>query len=502
MKNNLFSTTQSYTFLSTLLLIAACVLRFHDLSGASIWLDEAIAAINSQGTLAQTISNTQHRNSSPALYPVLLYLVQKIDVSATAVRLPSAIGSALAILVILSLPRVGIGKRTAFLAAALMTFSASQIEFAQEVREYSISVLFASIMLYTLVLHLRHEQKKIAFYTTMLLAPLVQYGLVLFAAAILLTLALVQLHRRNWKAAISRVFIPGILLGAGGVFSLWLTLRFQWSASTSAFYLEAGYYTGKFGDVQGILHFLAQNTRDFLQYIVPGSWVVGLAIPALGLFAYRCIKGTACHNLIPQLALIAVTMVGITSVAHIYPYGSIRQDLFLAPVVSLAFSTAYVSVSDGLPRGEQIIWAGMVFLLILASGILDIRDSMPYREKENIKRVMSELSYQSSPADQVYIFHGARKALKFYNIDGQNFVYGDKHHDQPDEYIKEYDVLVKPQTKRVWLVFSHANFGIKQHIIDKLATRWEIENKVNATGASLYLAVRRQAGLPSIDEVE
>ena len=362
MKNYLFSSEKSYILLSALLLAAACILRLYNLSGTSIWLDEAIAAINSQGTFAQTVSNTQHYNSSPILHPLLLYLIQKVDTSATAVRLPSAIGSVLTILVILSLPRIGVDKRIAFLAAVLLTFSASQIEYAQEVREYSISALYAAIILYTLLFHLQYEHRKIAFYSTMFFAPLVQYGLVLFAVSALLILALERLHRYNWKVAIADSLVPGILLGMGGLLSLWLTLRHQWDTTSSAWYLEERYYTGSIGDVPAILRFLARNTLDFLYFILPGSGVVALAIPAFGLVAYRCYNGLKCNAPLLLLALVAISIVSLASVAHIYPYGSVHQDLFLAPVVALLFSTAYVAISESLSTVENKIWIVMVFL--------------------------------------------------------------------------------------------------------------------------------------------
>lgn len=496
MNSDIFGSTRFYVVIATLLLIVAGLLRTHNLSETSLWLDEARAANNSRGGFIETITKTQHKNSSPVIYPMLLYLVQKIDSSSTAVRLPSAIASMLAILVILSLPRVGVDKRVAFLAASLLAFSASQIEYAQEVREYSVSVLFAAIMLYATVAHMRNDTCRVAFYAVMLLAPLVQYGLVLFAGAILLTLALQELHRHNWSSAVSKTYIPAIFLGIGGLFSLWLTLRYQWGLSTTAFYLDEYNYSKGLGDPGAIFRFLTRNTQHFLQYILPGNGTVALGIPALGLVVYRCVRGLACHSPLPQLAMVAVFVVILTSIAHVYPFGPIRQDLFLAPVVSLAFSIAYVSVSDGLGIIEKYIWAGMVFLLVLASGLADIRSSNPYREVENIKAVIAELDAQVLPTDQVYIYRGAKDALNFYHITGQNYVYNDTT--KLSEYQGEFDSLIDSRTRRVWLVFSHAIKDREQRILDSVSRQWDIEPRLHARGASLYLAIRREDTSSSI----
>lgn len=490
MKKDILGTKQFYVLLSALLLVVAGLLRFHDLSETSLWFDEARAANNSRGTFQQTIINTQHRNSSPVIYPIILHLVQKIDSSSTTVRLPSAVASVLAILVILSLPRAGIDKRVAFLAAALLTFSASQIEYAQEVREYSISVLFAAIMLYTMISYLRQNTNKPALYLTMFLAPLLQYGLVLFSVAVLSIMVLVERNRQNRRSSVSCYYLPAALLGIGGLLSIGLTLRYQWHRSTSAAYLEAFYYSGGYGNLRELVSFIAGNARRFLEYIMPGSHSVALGVPALGLIAYRCYRGKACHAPIPQLAVIAISVVILASIAHIYPFGPIRQDLFLAPVISLVFSIAYVSVADGLGRTEHNIWMSMVFLLILASGLADIRSGNPYREREDIKRVLAGLNDNLSPADQVYIHRTARHALEFYNISGKNYVYGDARYTMPDDFLTEFNALIDQQTRRVWLVFSHTRGDKEQPLIEKLGDEWEVDNRVHAVGANLYLALR------------
>ena len=116
-----------YAILSISLLLGAALLRFHDLPQRSLWADEAVAALNSQGSIGETIDNTRDRNTSPIVFPLILHAVQKVDRGAGAVRLPSAVFSLLAIMVILAMPRVGVDRRVAFIAATVLTLSASQI---------------------------------------------------------------------------------------------------------------------------------------------------------------------------------------------------------------------------------------------------------------------------------------------------------------------------------------------------------------------------------------
>ena len=100
------------------LLLAAAGLRFYGLPGHYLWGDEATAANNAGGALTEVIPNTRCCNSSPILYPLALWVVQKVDVSIFSVRVLPATASVLTVAVMLFLlPRLGVSRWAAFLAA-------------------------------------------------------------------------------------------------------------------------------------------------------------------------------------------------------------------------------------------------------------------------------------------------------------------------------------------------------------------------------------------------
>ena len=91
------------------LLVVAGGLRFHDLSEKSLRHDEAVAANISRGALSEVIAGTRSGNSSPILYPLALWAVQKVDVSAFSIRVLPATASVLTVAVLLFLlPRSGL----------------------------------------------------------------------------------------------------------------------------------------------------------------------------------------------------------------------------------------------------------------------------------------------------------------------------------------------------------------------------------------------------------
>ena len=113
------------------LLVAAAGLRFHDLSEHWLRFDEAAAANYSRGALSEVISNTRYSNSSPILYPLVLYAVQKVESTIFSVRIVPATASVLIVAVMLFLlPRLGVARGAAFLAGLLATLSVAAIEHA------------------------------------------------------------------------------------------------------------------------------------------------------------------------------------------------------------------------------------------------------------------------------------------------------------------------------------------------------------------------------------
>ena len=159
------------------------------------------------------VPNTRHRNSSPILYPLALWAVQKVDVSAFSIRVLPAAASVLTVAALLFLlPRAGVSRWATFLAALLATLSVAAIEHAQDAREYSIDALLAALMIAGLLWHLRHGRKALLC-VSLFLAPLLQYGLVLFGVAVIGVAAVLPpptSGRRNGTRARA-----GFLIGSG-----------------------------------------------------------------------------------------------------------------------------------------------------------------------------------------------------------------------------------------------------------------------------------------------
>ena len=136
---------------AVLLLTVGAGLRIFHLGSRSLWYDEAATARMLLGEHSP-ICSKRHGDSAHRLYiPTFCTWSREPGDGPVAVRAPSTFASFLAIIMMLAMIRVKVSRNAAIFAAAVLALSASQIRYAQEVREYSLAVLCASILIFALL---------------------------------------------------------------------------------------------------------------------------------------------------------------------------------------------------------------------------------------------------------------------------------------------------------------------------------------------------------------
>ncbi len=482
-----------FVIAALLLLTIATALRVYHLGDRSLWWDEAVTANISRGTLTQVLEKTQ-RVSAPVVHPYILYLMEKVGKGPVAVRAPSVLASLLAVLVMLAMVRGKVSPNAALFSAAILAVSASQIRYAQEVREYSLSVLCAAILIFCL---LRWEaagsrsRHPALLYAVLFFAPLIQYGLVFFAFAILSTIVLRLLLTLDTCFRLSHVLIASAFLAAGGLLSFLLTLRYQFQPGGVQWYLAANYFDPK---TMSLLSFLSTNSRALLSFLLVGR-IIRLCFIIAAVIS--CIAQARARKYEP-LTLLAFTSILITicaAVVRVYPYGGIRQCLFLAPVLTLFAGVVFADLFQRLKTFRRPVVTIGFMILILISGYRSMLSAWPYAEVEDTRSILKELARSSAPSDQVWINHDAVQPVEFYlQKKDQRFIYGEFHKD-PQEYIPELLGSIDRHNHRLWLVFSHleqpSDRSEEQLIVNSLRSGWDVRPVMAPTNAALYVAYRR-----------
>ena len=428
------------------LLVAATGLRFHDLGEKSLRHDEAAIANISKGTLSEVVPGTRFGNSAPILYPLVMYAIQKVESTPSSIRIVPATASVLTVAVMLFLlPRLGVARGAAFLAALLATLSVEAIQHAQDAKEYSIDALLAVLMVAGLLRYLR-DRRKALLCASLFLAPLLQYGLVLFGAAVVGTAVFSSpkilvapesssLSRiRGWLEPCIALVWPAACFLAGCATSYAVTVRHQWGQPDFAVdgYLSPGYYQGEELDAYSIFEFSIDRIWSLLTYHLPD--VVSLA--ALAAFAIL-LAAAFLGKLKDTLKTIAVLFwfciavsVG-AAVQGIYPFGGMRQCIYLGPIVFLAAGLAFHWTAGFLSSVTRLGWTMLPLLAItggtaLAGWRAMLQDG-PYQAAEPSKSVFAVLKERVRKEDMVYFGWGGIPTIRFYLMKEEkpaNYHYG------------------------------------------------------------------------------
>ena len=478
------------------LLVAGTALRVYHLGVRSLWFDEAVTANTSSSTLTQMLAETRGRLTSAIIYPCILYVTEKVSRTAWAVRLPSMLASILTIVVVLSMIRAKVNWKAVLFAAAILAFSASQIRYAQEVREYSLSALWGACMIYCF---LRWEvagspdRHPTALYCTLFVAPLIQYGLALLACAFLVTLGLRIVFRRSTPFKWRHAIVGATSLAAGAVLSFFLTLRDQYRpGGRGHWYLAAEYFDRR---TMSLFHFLSTNSINLLRFLIPGHLFNVLVVVAVIVFCIRQVIRRDYHS--ATLIVFSSLLITIAaSIANVYPYGGVRQCLFLAPAVALLVGIAFADLTQQVSAPMRPIATVALLGIMIVSLCRETVREWPYSEYEDTKAVLRTLQSEIGPDDEVWVNHDAAEAIQFY-MQGRDhrFVYGKYIGEEPQPYAPELLGSIDSHRKRVWLVFSHleqaSDRAQEEFIVSSLRPGWDVHRVIAPTNAELYIANRR-----------
>ena len=436
------------------LLAVATGLRFYGMPGVSVSYDEAVASDNASGTLSEVIPNTRRRNSSPILYPLALWAVQKVDISTFSIRVLPAMASVLTVAALLFLlPHAGVSRRVAFLAALLATLSVAAIEHARDAREYSLDVLLAVLLIAGLLGYLR-DGRKALLCVSLFLAPLLQYGLVLFGAAVIgAALVLLPtpplglperdsyLHRvGSWlKQRIALLVCQTSLVWPVGCFltgcalSYAATLRYQWQGGefASDSYLPAYHYQGS--STPALFEFSINAVGSLLAYHLPK--VVAIAALAAGAFVLvaallRKFPGSSSDRAIAVLFSLCLAISVGAAVLGMYPLGGIRQVIYLGPIVFLAAGLAFHGAAESLSALTRQEWLAPALAIAVTgamalAGVDDLQQDNPYQTRHNTQSILAFLEERVREDDLVYADWKAAPTFQFHQQERPaNYYYG------------------------------------------------------------------------------
>jgi mannosyltransferase len=139
----------------SLVVVIGALLRFHNLDGESLWLDEAASWTQAKDSLADLIKRTADDNYPPLHNLALFAAIKLFGDSEWSLRLPSATFGVANIVALYWLGTMTVGRTAGLIGAVLLALSPFHLWYSQEARMYSLLALAATLYAATCFHYLR-----------------------------------------------------------------------------------------------------------------------------------------------------------------------------------------------------------------------------------------------------------------------------------------------------------------------------------------------------------
>jgi uncharacterized membrane protein len=461
------------------------LLRLYHLGFKPLWLDEAVLywisnSGNVQGIIAQNASSIY---GTPPLFAILLNLTLKIGDSETVLRFLPWLGGTAAIPAIYFLSRQFLERTPAYFSTLVVAIAPTQVMYSQQLREYSLTFLTATVILALFYQQLRRPawNNWVLMTLALVLGIFLQYGLALLVVALNLVCAIELLSARaTRKLLLLRWGAAQFVVLCAVVAVYYLSLRQQmtvgFGATSTVTYLAGAYWNGSLSSLLGLAVF---NTLDIFAFTFPDSLFLFVA----GVGFIITLRDRSSHIALWMFVL-PVVLTFVTAFARLYPYQGDRQDMFLTPMIYVLAGFGFGYLLNVVQRRWVLL---LLLLVVFVVGLRSTRGYLNYPGTENIRPIVNALSTSFEKGDKIYVYYAAKPAFTYYyrnHIDSQ--IYGTSSRGNANGYFQEIDNLLLSNA-RIWMVFSHC-FANECELIPKhVSENRKVEVVASDNGAWLYL---------------
>lgn len=498
---------------STAVLLLAAALRIVGLNARPLWFDEAIEYWMSAAPFAEVHLAVAEATHDPPFYSYLLHLWRLTGIQDFWLRLPSLAFSLFGVAGVIRLGELTGGRAVGLLAGLLLTVSAADVRYAQEVGQYSMLVCLVSWnALFLLQAHAHNRWRWwLLWGATAGVGLYSHYGMAIAVFALAATVIALNLRRRRWTAVWRHA------LTGGGVLLLLLPL-FLIIIPRQLGRLGASAQPVSLADLLAvsnrILAFqLLGNEAVFFQawpgvpmWLLAAPLTVGIGIALL----------TARKWLHPPVLLLIMWLgyYGISRTGA-YFFNGTRHSLLLTPLMM-------VSAAIGIWAVARRVWplaAAVTAVAVLMALFI------PRERPEDLRTVTDYWLAQQQAGDATYVYYGAVPGFSYRLdlLDGETAVlprawyvdcyigtnvpacradgvaYGPWLRGQPEIYALSVRELTGA-TDRLWLIFSHVHGDEEAQFLSALSDAYTVADQIQATNGSAYLLQKSEPA--SADQVQ
>ena len=183
--------------------------------------------------------------------------------------------------------------------------------------------------------------------------------------------------------------------------------------------------------------------------LVTLTWTLSLAAIA-GTWWMARQDGTAAAVLLAPIAAAV-----LAAAARQLPIDT-RVSLWLGPLLLLLSASGFAALSAGLPSRLRLAPALAVGGIALIPVVVVTSFVRPPYRNQDMRPLLESVAAQAAPGDAIYVYYGARQAMRFYGPRAglTRWTEGSCHRGDTRAYYRELDQFRGKQ--RVWFIWTHA----------------------------------------------
>jgi mannosyltransferase len=377
----------------------AAAIRFYNLGGKQLWVDEIIQAIHSspQLSLAGVLrSVTDDRGATPLDYIIQHYVSAALGQSEFILRLPAAVFGIVTIAAIYFLFRTVLGSRAAVLSAGLYAVYPLHHHYSQEGRPYALFTLLTvcSYLTFCKTLERGRSRDWLLYGVTNTALLYSQYfGMFVLASQLLFSMTMLS-GRVSDSWPLSRKIGFPFLAAQMGILTASALLFVPW--------LVFGIHTIS-GYAPQPVHFGFKLFLSFIQGLGDGShplaWIL-ILLAVLGARKLMAEKRYALLSLLLCWCVMPVPLIFLLLWIKEY-FFAIRHFLFITPALFALVSLGIGQVSEMLAaRYAKAVTARAAVALVVCVSLLVIGLHVPDR-REDLRGAGTYLNQNVRVGDQV-----------------------------------------------------------------------------------------------------
>lgn len=476
-----------YYALLFLVFAASIYIRFKNLGGRSLWLDEAwVANAISESSFQKIIHSSL---TAPLFFVFTIHtIVIFFGNNEFFLRLLPCLFGIGTLAVFYLIIRKHTGKAASLISLTMLSFSYNTVHYSQELKQYS-GAMFFTILLIFLCERIIARNKMLDWVLLVFISIIglgFDHSIIFIIPTVFVVLLIFCYQKQEWR----KIFISGSAAFAFSVLLFLFHIRDQMLnnlGNIQSYWLP---YYPKATSILAILKWLARSTHKMFDFFAFPYFSASLIIIIVGLslFYKNSKKRFIIYTLLPILLVLGASFL------QRYPFGGSRLMLFAAPLLYLSFAKGLNYIIIKLKRsrlGIPLLFL-IAFLAFPPVSTFIKMDKNPLRLEE-MRPLLEKLEKRIKPEDKIYVYYGAYEAFKYYYntkysrmTKEKNIIWGEYHRDDVNKYIADLEKILD-KNMRVWILFSHYWEKERIHIIEYLNQRGNLKTKISDKSTLGYL---------------